>query len=688
MLRIRLALLAPLIAILVTQISVGSARAAPGEVTSFLIPAAEGSPWAIGKGPDGNLWFSQPSTNKVGRITPSGEVTEFSVPVSPHASSGGGEPGAITAGPDGNLWLVMGNGGQIDRITPLGEVTPFTAEEGSDTIGGIAVGSDGNLWFAEWGENKIGRATTDGQVTAFAIPTDGSHPQEITAGPDGDLWFTEESGSKIGRITTGGQITEYPVATKEPDELEDISAGPDENVWFAEPYLHQLGRINTSGQITYFPTGELEPRGIAASPDESLWVIPNFGHSVYRFNLLGQRTGTYAIPVQDGEPRHIVFGPEGNMWVTANSAIVRVTPGPVIPMNLTLPSIAGAPEPGQTLTVSPGSWTGSPESYSYQWQFCRTSDHSCGSIANATGPTYVPTRDELGEELRVKVIATNAGGESETATSAQTANIGIHLDFAMHATGELLPSKLPRSKPAAATLKVGFTSSYLNRDIVSPLDSIAIDLSRHVYLHTEGLPSCPLRDLYSTTKSAAKTCARSLIGHGSVDSEVALAGEKPVRVYGRLFAFYSDAEGQPRILAQVRTRGSLSLIYVIPFQIGKVKGSFGTSLVAARMHQVLGICARSRGGDCYDQPYKLQGIYTQIASFTLSLGRRFARANHRESIVTASCPRRSASLPGKTFPLANISLRPTLSESPGLADLRGPSTSLSEVVSQKCDVSG
>jgi streptogramin lyase len=48
---------------------------------------------------DGNLWFTEFMANKIGRITPSGTITEFVVPT---ASS---EPQAIKGHIDGTIWL-------------------------------------------------------------------------------------------------------------------------------------------------------------------------------------------------------------------------------------------------------------------------------------------------------------------------------------------------------------------------------------------------------------------------------------------------------------------------------------------------------------------------------------------------------------------------------------------------------
>ena len=123
------------------------------------------------------------------------------------------EPAGITEGSDGNLWVTytLGQTYDIGRITPSGHVTDFRVPSPVSEPLGIVSGSDGNLWFTESNANRIGRITTSGVVTEFLLPHPGSEPQFITPGPDGALWFTEIGGRRIGRITTGGAITEFPL---------------------------------------------------------------------------------------------------------------------------------------------------------------------------------------------------------------------------------------------------------------------------------------------------------------------------------------------------------------------------------------------------------------------------------------------------------------------------------------------
>src|SRR5262249_27690127 len=119
-------------------------RWVPSAITEFqLHPLTNGAhigAAGITAGPDGNVWFTDPVQSEVGRISPSGQVTEF--------PTTGNPAGAITAGPDGNLWFV-GNfvGGRVGRITPDGQVTEFTLPEAFSQPVAITAGPDGNVWF-------------------------------------------------------------------------------------------------------------------------------------------------------------------------------------------------------------------------------------------------------------------------------------------------------------------------------------------------------------------------------------------------------------------------------------------------------------------------------------------------------------------------------------------------------------
>lgn len=90
------------------------------------------------------------------------------------------------------------------------------------------------------------------------------------------------------------------------------------------------------------------------------------------------------------------------------------------PVNTGTPTISGAAQEGQTLTVSNGSWSGTPTSYVYVWDQCDANGGSCSAITGATAATYKPATTDVGHRLRATVTATNDGGSAH-ATSAPSA---------------------------------------------------------------------------------------------------------------------------------------------------------------------------------------------------------------------------------------------------------------------------
>ncbi len=92
------------------------------------------------------------------------------------------------------------------------------------------------------------------------------------------------------------------------------------------------------------------------------------------------------------------------------------------PVNTSPPTISGITQVGQSLSATAGTWSNSPNSYTYQWQSCDTSGSSCSNISGATNSNYLLTSAELGKTIKAAVTATNTIG-STSATSLQTAAI-------------------------------------------------------------------------------------------------------------------------------------------------------------------------------------------------------------------------------------------------------------------------
>ena len=305
-------------------------------------PIAGGGPASIAAGPDGSVWFTEGNGDlengtRFGRVTPTGVITDFSIPAL-LCWAGFGLLGDIVTGSDGNLWIAEYSGSKIWRTTTTGVMTSFPLSAGSSPLG-MTLGPDGNLWFTERFANyRIGKITPTGLITEFSIPTSGSWPYYIAAGPDGALWFTENAASKIGRITTGGVITEFSLPPSGLGDPLGITAGTDGNLWFTESNANRIARITTGGIITEFPvpTSGASPILITSGPDGNLWFAERYGNQIGRVTTAGVVT-EFSVPTANSQPYAITVGPDCNLWFTEAFAnkVGKVLPG-VLPVTTTL----------------------------------------------------------------------------------------------------------------------------------------------------------------------------------------------------------------------------------------------------------------------------------------------------------------------------------------------------------------
>ena len=256
-----------------------------GELTEFSVLTPNSAPSTITRGPDGNMWFVETmGGGRVGRITPNGLITEFVM------TAGRFFTGDIAAGPDGNVWATMADamtGARIAKISPSGAITEYLLPRSYSLADGITAGPDGNIWFTRGNqtESSIGRMTVNGEVTGEWQLSPGRFPTRITAGADGNLWFTELEGNSIGRITPGGAVTEFPIPTLN-SRPRDITLGDDGYLYFVESNASKIGRISAGGVILEFrvPFSGGELIGIAAGPSGTIWFTDSPGSRVGRFN--------------------------------------------------------------------------------------------------------------------------------------------------------------------------------------------------------------------------------------------------------------------------------------------------------------------------------------------------------------------------------------------------------------------
>jgi virginiamycin B lyase len=376
-------------------------------------PTTQSWPLGITAGPDGALWFTEITANKIGRVTTAGVVTEF-----PIATANAG-PYGITAGPDGALWYVGLS--TIGRVTAAGVVIDYPIPNAQNVYPSITAGPDGALWFTGWALGPmIGRITTAGVVTEYPLPTQDSLSIGIAAGVDGALWFTEGWAGKIGRITTAGVITEYPVPSAG-SYTSGITPGPDGALWFTDWGTGKIGRITTAGTITeyFIPTAYSEPWAITAGSDGALWFTENFYQHIGRVTTSGAIT-EFPLPTQLAFVSNalafvgITTGPDGDLWFPElindiGRLVLSVLPTP--------PSVSCAATQN---TLWP------PNDHSASVEVSGTI--AAGTVALAPGGAAYAVRDEYGQVQPSGSIALGADGSYSFAVSLIAARNGNDRD--------------------------------------------------------------------------------------------------------------------------------------------------------------------------------------------------------------------------------------------------------------------
>jgi hypothetical protein len=301
-----------------------------GQITEFSIPVPSGVSGRAGgitAGPDGNLWFLHDGI--LARITPTGQITD-------HVADAVGM--AVTAGPDGNIWTAgtLFNtqtgaviGGYIDRISLTGSVTTFNLGGANSSPTSIRPGPDGNLWFTEPGANRIGRITPAGHITLFSAPTTGSEPTAITAGPNGNIWFAEAASRHVG---------EYFLVGKPPAPAAATATALAVNV--AAPTVGQTVRLTATvtssastpagGSVTFFDG--TTPIGTASADASGHAVLATVFHTAGNHTLTAVFEGTGAF----APSRSAVIQESVTQDATTTTLVASANPAPV----------------GQTLTLT------------------------------------------------------------------------------------------------------------------------------------------------------------------------------------------------------------------------------------------------------------------------------------------------------------------------------------------------
>lgn len=186
-----------------------------------------------------------------------------------------------------------------------------------------------------------------------------------------------------------------------------------------------------TGSVTNYDTSYTW--GISASSGSVAWGVLNVFTRPFTVTGL-QPSGTSTVTVTTSRTG---YG-NGSNTTTGTANALSAPTNTVLPT--TTPS-SGTVYSNGSVTVNTGTWTGSPTSYSYQWQFnagpsgwqnCTGTGNATNSYTATVGDTYTGSTT-----LRCQVTATNAGGSNTVSTATLTITV----------TGTTSGSRTPTSSP-------------------------------------------------------------------------------------------------------------------------------------------------------------------------------------------------------------------------------------------------
>jgi RHS repeat-associated protein len=374
-------------------------------------------------------------------------------------------PTSLAIDASGDVWVADSYNNRIEKFSSSGTWLATYGKYGSGNgeysePDGIAINhSTGNVYITDQNNNRVEELNEKGEfVRAFGSAGTGNgqfdEPAGIAIDTKGDVWVTDYSNDRVQEFNEKGEyLSKFGSSGTEHGHFNGPSG-----VVYSSGVLYvtdlnndrfqvlteageYLGLVGGSG----VEAGRFSlPAGVSASASGDVYIADlgndriqefgEYGNFLAMFGAAGSGAG------QLSEPEGIDAGASGEIYVadSGNNRVEKWLPAGK-PANTTPPSISGDISIGQTLTAGPGVWAAAPvPTYSYQWQRCNTAGAECANISGATSATHTLVTADLGDTLRVVVVATNSGGNATASSAATETVLGSRTtEYAYDANGNL-----------------------------------------------------------------------------------------------------------------------------------------------------------------------------------------------------------------------------------------------------------
>jgi len=334
------------------------------ELTLWRIPTANSLPYGIALAPDGKVYFTEFSANKLGQLDPgTNEIRERAV---------GAGPGGLFLDEKGGLFLALAQDNAIQFLLFTGGTASWPLPTAGAWPEVLVPGSGPgqvNLWLNERQGRKIARfspsaifltlpliltppnsvapeksavepvvrtvtplrypgnpllpppivlvpVATSGPFTEWSSLASDRYVERVAAAPDGRVWFTQGEAS-LCRLDPGtNTVLYYSLPTGSAALAVAVEAKG--QVWFSDTGHAALGRLDPdTGDVVLWPIpGGQEPFALAFTPAGEIWFTDREADLL---GLFRPETGEFLLyPVPLGShPLFLVVGQDGAVWFTA-----------------------------------------------------------------------------------------------------------------------------------------------------------------------------------------------------------------------------------------------------------------------------------------------------------------------------------------------------------------------------------
>jgi streptogramin lyase len=411
----------------------------------------------------GDVWVADSDNDRIEEFNEKGEY------IKTVGSSGSGDgqfnhPGDVAIDSAGDIWVADHGNDRVEEFNETGEYLSQFGSEGSgegqlDEPDGVAVDASGDVWVADTGNDRVEEWAYRLAPTNTILPgISGTAQVGQTLSASTGTWggtppisysYQWQSCDSLGEscLDISGATTSIyvPAAEDVGDTLRTI-------VTAENSVGSSSARSQPTSVVLPIPPSNTAPPTISGTmqdgqtltASEGEWESSSSLTYTYQWErcnatggeceaIAGATSSTYTLADGEvgGSVRVLVTAANAGGSTSAGSAAsARVAP--VAPINSSLPSISGSSAEGQTLTASPGVWSGSPApSYTFRWERCNSAGEACTDIEGAANRTYRLGAVDAGARLRVRVVATNVAS-SATASSSATGPV--------ESTGAVAPS--------------------------------------------------------------------------------------------------------------------------------------------------------------------------------------------------------------------------------------------------------